>query len=406
MAYKILAAEQARHTVRRGFMVGITEKSRTAYIAGVAETPLGKVTDQTELSMVAIATLEALGEAGMSVKDIDAVFVNYMGEEGSIQVGEYLGIEARYGDSTDIGGGSFESFVHKAMIAIEAGEIEVALIAYASRQRSRKNRKLASEEDNYSIMGQFESPYYPLLPITHYALIAARHMHEFGTTPEQLAEVAVSARLWAQKNPKAWSRDPLSVDDVLGSRMIATPFHRDDICLRVDGGGAVIVTSAERARNAAKKPIRVLGAAHGHTQWNLSQAADFSHTAGIRTGRDAFAKAGITPSDVDFLQPYDNFTSSVIMQIEELGFCERGEGGPFVQEGHLRPGGKLPSSTMGGGLSYNHPGALGLLLLVEAVRQLRGECDERQVPDAKIGVAHGIGGVCNSSTSTVVMASD
>ena len=226
--------------------------TRKAYIAGVAETPLGKVVDQTELSMVALAAKEALAEAGMSVKDIDAVFVNYMGEEGSVQVGEYLGIEPRWGDSTDIGGGSFEAFVDHAVLAIEAGRIEVALIAYASRQRSRRNRQLAGADDSYSIWGQFETPFRPLMPITHYALIAARHMHEFGTTPEQLAEVAVSARHWARMNEKAWSRDSLTVSDVLDSPVIATPFHRHDICLRVDGGGALILTTPERARDAAK----------------------------------------------------------------------------------------------------------------------------------------------------------
>ena len=377
--------------------------TRKAYIAGVAETPLGKVVDQTELSMVALAAKEALAEAGMSVKDIDAVFVNYMGEEGSVQVGEYLGIEPRWGDSTDIGGGSFEAFVDHAVLAIEAGRIEVALIAYASRQRSRRNRQLAGADDSYSLWGQFETPFRPLMPITHYALIAARHMHEFGTTPEQLAEVAVSARRWARMNEKAWSRDSLTVSDVLDSPVIATPFHRHDICLRVDGGGALILTTPERARDAAKKAIPVLGAAHGHTAWNLSQLGDFTHSAGVRSGRNAFAQAGIRPDDVDVLEPYDNFTSSVIMQIEDLGFCARGEGGPFVEEGRLRPGGGLPASTMGGGLSYNHPGALGLLLLVEAVRQLRGEAGERQVPDARIAVAHGIGGVCNSSAATVVL---
>jgi acetyl-CoA acetyltransferase len=374
------------------------------YIAGVAETPLGKVTDQTELSMVMLAAKEALEEAGLGFSDVDAVFVNYMGEEGSIQVGEYLGIEARYGDSTDLGGGSFEAFIHHSMLAVAAGQCDVALIAYASRQRSRRNRKLTLERDTYSIAGQFEAPFRPFVPLTQYALIAARHMHEFGTTPEQLAEVAVTAREWARMNPKAWSREPLTVSDVLSSQIFVTPFHRHDICLRVDGGGALVVTDGAHARNARKRPVRVIGAAHGQTYWHLFQHGDFTHSAGVRSGYDAFAMAGITHDDVDLLEVYDNFTSSVILQIEDLGFCERGDGGPFVQEGRLRPGGSLPSLTMGGGLSYNHPGALGILLLVEAVRQLRGEAGERQVLDAKIGVAHGIGGISNSAAATVVLA--
>jgi acetyl-CoA acetyltransferase len=379
--------------------------SRPVYIAGVAETPLGKVPDHTELSMVALAAREALVEAGMTLRDVDGVFVDYMGEEGSVQVGEYLGIQPRIGDSSDLGGASFEAFVHHAMLAVEAGHCEVALITYASRQRSRRNRSMGLKIDD-SLAGQFEAPYGLPLAIGQYALIASRHMHEHGTTPEQLAEVAVTARTWAQLNPKAWSRDPLTVDDVLASPPISEPFHKLDCCLRTDGGGAVVVTTAERARDAAKRPIRVLGAAESHTQWHISQMPDLTVTCARESGREAFARAGITPDDVDVFEPYDTFTSSVILALEDLGFCAKGEGGAFVADGNLKPGGRLPSMTMGGGLSYCHPGALGILLLVEAVRQLRGEAGERQVPDAQIGVAHGIGGISNSVAATVVLARD
>ena len=375
------------------------------YIAGVAETPLGKVPDQTELSMVALAAREALAEAGMTLADVDGVFVNYMGEEGSVQVGEYLGVQPRYCDSSDLGGGSFEAFVHHAMLAVEAGHCEVALIAYASRQRSRRNRTMAVTVDD-SLAGQFEAPFGLPLAIGHYALIASRHMHVYGTTSEQLAEVAVSAREWARLNPKAWSRDPLTVDDVLASPPISEPFHKLDCCLRTDGGGAIVVTGADRAKDAAKRPVRVLGAAERHTHWHISQMPDWDFTCARESGREAFARAGITPGDVDFFEPYDNFTSSVILQLEDLGFCEKGEGGAFVAEGHLRPGGRLPSMTMGGGLSYCHPGALGILLLVEAVRQLRGEAGERQVDGAEVGVVHGIGGISNSVGATVVLGRD
>ncbi len=375
------------------------------YIAGVAETALGKVLDQTENSMVALAANEALAEAGMTLTDVDGLFVNYMGEEGSVQVGEYLGLQPRYADSSDMGGGSFEAFVHHAMLAVEAGHCDVALIAYASRQRSRRNRSMAVSVDD-SIAGQFEAPYGLPLAIGHYALIASRHMHEFGTTPEQLAEVAVSAREWAQMNPKAWSRDPLTVDDVLASRPISEPFHQLDCCLRTDGGGAIVVTHEARAKDAAKRPIRVLGAAESHTHWHISQMRELTTTCARESGREAFERAGITPADVDVFEPYDNFTSSVILELEDLGFCGKGEGGAFVADGHLRPGGSLPSMTMGGGLSYCHPGALGILLLVEAVRQLRGEAGERQVADAQIAVAHGIGGISNSVGATVVLGRD
>jgi acetyl-CoA acetyltransferase len=375
------------------------------YITGAAETALGKVLDQSELSMAAIAAREALAESGLSLSDVDALFTNYMGEEGSVQVGEYLGLQPRYCDSSDLGGGSFEAFVHHAMLAVEAGHCSVALIVYASRQRSRRNRSMAVTVDD-SLAGQFEAPFGLPLAIGHYALIASRHMHEFGTTPEQLAEVAVTAREWAQLNPKAWSRDPLTVDDVLASPMISSPFHKLDCCLRTDGGGAIVVTGADRAAGAAKRPVRVLGAAESHTHWHISQMPDWTHTCARESGREAFARAGITPADVDFFEPYDNFTSSVILELEDLGFCAKGEGGAFVADGHLKPGGRLPAMTMGGGLSYCHPGALGILLLVEAVRQLRGEAGERQVPNAEIGVAHGIGGISNSVGSTVVLARD
>jgi acetyl-CoA acetyltransferase len=375
------------------------------YIAGVAETALGKVLDQTEFSMVAHASREALAEAGLTLQDVDGLFTNYMGEEGSVQVGEYLGIQPRWAESSDLGGGSFEAFVHHAMLAVEAGHCDVALITYASRQRSRRNRSMAVAVDD-SIAGQFEAPYGLPLAIGHYALIASRHMHQYGTTPEQLAEVAVTAREWARMNPKAWSRDPLTVDDVLASAPISEPFRKLDCCLRTDGGGAVVVTGAARAKDAAKRPIRVLGAAESHTHWHMSQMRDLTVTCARESGRDAFARAGITPDDVDVFEPYDNFTSSVILELEDLGFCPKGEGGAFVADGHLKPGGTLPSMTMGGGLSYCHPGALGILLLVEAVRQLRGEAGERQVPGAEIGVAHGIGGISNSVGATVVLARD
>jgi acetyl-CoA acetyltransferase len=377
------------------------------YIAGVAETPLGEVPDQNELSMVALAAREALAEAGLRLRDVDGLFVNYMGEEGSVQVAEYLGVTPRISDSTDLGGAAFEAQVHHAMAAIASGFCEVALIAYASRQRSRRSRSLDPRPPpmGVPIMHQFEVPTGLPLPIGRYALIAARHMHQYGTTREQLAEIAVAARLWAQRNPKAWVRDPLTIADVLAAKPICEPLHRLDCCLVTDGGGAVVVTTAARARDAAKRAVRVLGAAESHTHWHISQMPDLTVSAGARSGAEAFAIAGITAADVDVFEPYDSFTITVLLALEDLGFCGKGEGGEFVASGALRPGGRLPAMTSGGGLSYNHPGALGLLLLVEAVRQLRGEAGERQVPDARIGVAHGVGGLF-STAGTVVLARD
>ncbi len=381
--------------------------SAPLYIAGVAETPLGEVKDHNELSMLALAAREALAEAGLRLRDVDGLFVNYMGEEGSVQVAEYLGITPRFSDSSDLGGAAFEAQVHHAMAAIQAGYCEVALIAYASRQRSRRSRSVAARAPamGVPIMYQFEDPHGLPLPIGRYALIPARHMHQYGTTREHLAEIAVAARMWAQKNPKAWVRDPLTIADVINARPIAEPLHRLDCCLVTDGGGAVVVTTAARARDAAKRAVRVIGAAESHTHWHISQMEDLTVSAGARTGAEAFGMAGIKPSDVDVLEPYDSFTITVLLALEDLGFCKKGEGGAFVASGALRPGGALPSLTSGGGLSYNHPGALGLLLMIEAVRQLRGEAGERQVPGAKIAVAHGVGGLF-STAGTVVMARD
>jgi len=377
------------------------------YIAGAAETPLGKVTDQTELSMAAWAARAALAEAGMTLRDVDSLFTNYMpyvgADNGASRVGEYLGVHPRYADCSDLGGAAFECFIHHAMLALTAGRCECALIVYASRQRSRRSRPRHPEADEYSLTGQFDRPYGLLTPISQYALMAARHMYQYGTTSEQLARVAVSARKWAALNPKAWSRQPLTVDDVLTSPLISDPLHQLDCCLVTDGGGAIVVTTASRARDASKKPVRILGLGEAHAEYHVAQIADLTVTPGVDSARQAFAMAGVTASDVDLFEPYDNFTSAVISQLEDCGFCSKGEGGSFIQDGHTEPGGSLPTSTMGGGLSYCHPGALGLLLLIEAVCQLRGEAGARQVPGANLAVAHGVGGPAFSTCATVVL---
>ncbi|HZS32328.1 MAG TPA: acetyl-CoA acetyltransferase [Methylomirabilota bacterium] len=382
-------------------------KGRAVYVAGVAESPLGKVPDHSELSMMAVAAREALAEAGLRLRDVDGLFVRYRSSEPlvepTVEFGEYVGIRPRYADSTDIGGGSFEAYVHHALAAVATGRCEVALLAHASRQRSRRSRSMLAPADDYTLSGQFEAPYGLPSPIGQYALIAARHMHEFGTTEEQLAEVAVAARQWAQLNPKAWERGPLTVADVLASEMVSSPLKRLDCCLITDGGAAVVVTTRERARDAVKRPVRVLGASESHSHWHIAQMPDLTASPGGASARDAFAMAGVRPQDVDLVEPYDNFTSTVIMHLEDLGFCQRGEGGPFVADGRLGPGGDLPAMTSGGGLSYNHPGMLGLLLLVEAVRQLRGEAGARQVPQARLGVVHGIGGISFGAAATVVL---
>ena len=371
------------------------------FVSGVAETPLGKVLDHSESSMAAIAAREALAEAGLTVKDVDGLFVNYMGEESSVQVGEYLGVQPRYADSSDLGGAAFDAFIHHAMLALEARRCDVALIVFASRQRTRRSRSRSLGNDG-SLNAQFEGAYGLAMPLGQFGLTAARYMHETGATSEHLAHVAVSARQWAALNPKAWSRDPLTVDEVLGSALVSDPLHKLDCCLILDGGGAVVLTRGDRAADADKRPVRVLGAGESHTHWNITQQRDVTRTAGVVSGREAFAMAGVMPADVDVFEPYDASTLHVLLALEDLGFCGRGEAGDFVAAGNTRPGGALPAQTSGGGLSYNHPGAFGVQLIVEAVRQLRGECGERQVPHAEVACVHGMGGLLSVGATVVL----
>jgi acetyl-CoA acetyltransferase len=227
-------------------------------------------------------------------------------------------------------------------------------------------------------------------------------MHEFGTTREQLAAVAVAARQWALMNPVAWEKKPLTIPEVLSARMISYPFTVRDICLVTDGGGAVIMTSAERARSLKKPPAYVLGCGQAITHANISSMPDLRVTGALASGRQAYAMAKLGPAEIDVLELYDAFTINPILFLEDLGFCKKGEGGAFVAGGRIAPGGALPVNTNGGGLSYCHPGMYGLLLLIEAARQLRGECGERQVADCEVALAHGNGGVL-SSQATVIL---
>jgi acetyl-CoA acetyltransferase len=355
--------------------------------------------------MIASAASDALDEAGLTFADVDGLFVNGPTYMPAVEVAEYLGVRPHYLDSTSVGGCSYQAFVNHAVAAILTGRCEVALIAYASLQRSRKSRGGVAGLGPGSLINSLELATGIHLPIGYFALQASRHMHLFGTKPEQLAEIAVAARRWAALNPKASLQTPLTVEDVLASPYLSEPIHRLEACLVSDGSAAIVLTGRDRARDAKKRPVRVIGAAEGMSHWLISQVRELETTSGRDTAARAFGEAGITPRNIDFLEPYDAFTISVLLAIEDLGFCAKGEGGSLVEGGRLGPGGALPAMTSGGGLSYCHPGELGLLLLVEAVRQLRGEAGARQVPDAKIGVAHGIGGA-NATAATVVLARD
>jgi acetyl-CoA acetyltransferase len=370
-----------------------------AAIVGTAESDLGEVGPGfTPLDLIGQATERALDDAGLEKKDVDGLFsASAYYSMATVSAGEYLGIRPRYSDATNMGGSSFVSHLLHAAAALEAGLCEVALVTYASTQRSGGGFRGLSEPPN-----PYETPYGPRYPVSMYALAASRHMHEFGTTRAQLAEVAVAAREWANLNPKAFLRDDLTVEDVLASRMVSSPLSILDCCLVTDGGGALLVTSAERAKDLRKPPVYLLGAGEAHWHRNISQMPDLTVTAAADSGRWAYEMAGVGPEDVDVAMLYDAFTINPILFLEDLGFCEKGEGGTFVEGGRIAPKGELAVNTNGGGLSYNHPGMYGLLLLIEAVRQLRGECGERQVEGATVALAHGNGGVFSSQVTAVL----
>ncbi|HXK24129.1 MAG TPA: acetyl-CoA acetyltransferase [Myxococcota bacterium] len=338
----------------------------------------------------------ALADAGIEKRAIDGYLCAGM-EGGAAEVvamAEYLGIDHRYVDGTMTGGSSFEFHVQHAAAAIRDGLCDTVLVSYGSDFLSRRGRTLGTggfRVGRVSGPDLYQAPF-GLSLVGGYALVAQRHRHEFGTTSEQLAEIAVGVREFAALNPGAMYREPIAVADVLASRVIADPLHLLDCCVVSDGGGAFIMTTAERARDLRRKPVRVLGAAGAQTHWNITQMPDYTTSAGAKCIPEAFARAGVRPSEVDTLQFYDSFTITVLVMLEDAGFCKKGEGGAWVQQGHLRRGGRHPLNTDGGGLSALHSGMRGIFLICEAVRQLRGEGGAAQVPDAKLALAVGSGG--------------
>ncbi|MCL6517009.1 acetyl-CoA acetyltransferase [Alicyclobacillus sp.] len=380
------------------------KSERVAAIAGVAESDLGETPGKTVLQLQAQAAKAALEDAGLTKDDVDAVFTaGNWAWSTTMMLAEYLGIRPRYTDGTNIGGSSFEAHVGHAVAGIRAGLFECALITYGSTQRSDRSRRRPMTGPQ--LTAQYELPYGLPTPVGAYALAAMRHMHQYGTTSEQLAEIAVATRKWAMMNEKAMMREPITIEDVLTSRWIAEPLHLLDCCLVTDGGGAVVVTSAEKARQIAKRPVWVLGHGETHTHNTIVNMPDLTVTGAVESGRRAFEMAGVRHEELDVVEIYDSFTITVLLTLEALGFCKPGEGGPFVSGQRTAPGGDFPMNTNGGGLSYCHPGMYGIFLLIEAVRQLRGECGSRQVKDAKLALVHGTGGVL-SSTATVILGRD
>lgn len=375
-------------------------------VVGVGEADrIGVVRDKSAVQMHAEAASNALAHANLELSDVDALFTCGIDFLPTLIVAEYLGISPKFSSSNSIGGSSFVAHVHEAVMAISAGACEVALITHGETRRSNRRRGVSTRpahDDPWFPDWQWERIYGVATPPAAYALAATRHMHTYGTTSEQLAEIAVATRHWASLNPRALNRDRITVADVLNSPLIAYPFHLLDCCLVTDAGGAVVLTSVERARGLGVPTVEVLGSSVAHTHHMISQMPDLTVTPAAISGPAAFAQAGLGPSDVDVAELYDSFTYTVLATLEDLGFCAKGEGGAFVSGQRTAPGGDFPLNTSGGGLSYTHPGMFGIFLLIEAVRQLRGECGPRQVADAEVALVNGMGGYLSSAATAVL----
>lgn len=375
-----------------------------AAIAGVATFGCGEAPGYTDMELLAISARQAVADAGLKMSDIDGLCTASAGATmWAMPVVEHLGIRPSYIDSTMVGGSSFIAHLLPAMHALESGQCNAVLVCYGSTQRTATfGRKEVGLSRKFLDPQPYEHPYEPMMPLSAYALAAARHMHQYGTTRRQLAEVAVAARQWAQKNPEAFMRGPLTIDDVLKARMVSDPLSVRDACLVTDGGGAYVLVRADRARDLPRKPVYVLG--NGTAVWNrqISSMHDLTVTAARDSGAAAYAMAGLAPKDIDVLELYDAFTINVLLFLEDLGFCKKGEAGAFVENGAIAPGGRLPVNTNGGGLSCVHPGMYGIFALIEGVRQLRGECGERQIAGAKTALAHGNGGTLSSQSTAIL----
>ena len=380
----------------------MNDLSAKVAIVGVDESDkIGSVPDKSAMQLHAEASRNALRNAGLDLKDVDGLFTAGI---QTTELGEYLGIQPVYTDCTSVGGSSFVIHVGHAVTAIANGLCNVALISHGESGRSRVGAppRAASAQ---SLSGQFEEPFGLPRPVGSYALACSRHMAQYGTTKEQLAEIAVATRAWAALNPKAMFREPITVQDVLNSRMICYPFNLLDCCLVTDAGGAVVLTSAERARDCRTTPIYVLGFGEGHDHAMISQMPDLTHGPARISGPRAFEMAGVSHDDIDVAEIYDSFTYTVLLTLEDLGFCAKGEGGAFVSGQRTAPGGDFPLNTSGGGLSYTHPGMFGIFTIIEGVRQLRHDYADqgtRQVSGAEVALVHGTGGVL-SATGTLIL---
>ncbi|HEY5014243.1 MAG TPA: acetyl-CoA acetyltransferase [Acidimicrobiia bacterium] len=376
---------------------------RRVAIVGAALSDIGRVDTKTPFELHYQAASRAIADAGLTKADIDGFGSSGMGVLAPVEVAEYLGLRPTWADGTGVGGSTWEFMVGHAAAAIAEGQAEVVVLVYGSTARADLKARRRGANLSFGARGpvQFDVPFGHSL-ISKYAMAARRHMHEYGTTIEQLAEIAVSSRYNASLNPEAYYQNLITIDDVQSARMMSDPLTKLHCCIRSDGGGAVVLTSEERARDLPKLPVWVLGTGETTDHTTMSEWEDFTVSPAVRSGKLAFERAGVGPSDIDLCQIYDAFTPMVLLTFEALGFCGKGEGGAFVEDGKMRVGGALPTNTDGGGLSHCHPGMRGMFLLVEAVRQLRREAHGRQVENASLCCVHGTGGWF-SSASTVIL---
>ncbi|MEV8143748.1 acetyl-CoA acetyltransferase [Specibacter sp. NPDC078709] len=370
-------------------------------LAGMGMAATSAPTHRDTLDVMADAALKAVADSGLGLKDIDGIFTaTAQVDLPTLALSEYLGITPRYLDSTVHGGASNLSHIHHAVAAIRDGKCEAALVVYGSTQRTML--KATGKRPAVASCPPVESLYNPLFPISSYALMAQRHMLEFGTTRDQLSAVAVAASRWGALNPAAQRREIITAADVTASAKISTPFHKLDCCLITDGAGAVVVTTAERAAKMDRSPVTVKGSSEYSSHEGMMAMKDLVRTGAAVSGLAAFGEAGLGPEDMDIAQVYDAFTINTILLLEDLGFCAKGTGGTFIQDGHTSPGGSLPTNTSGGGLAFSHPGMFGIYTVLEAMEQLRGRAGDRQVPGARRAVAHGIGGTMSAHTTLVL----
>jgi acetyl-CoA acetyltransferase len=383
-------------------------KNKVAIVAA-ADSEVGVVPQYSATQLYVRAAKLALADAGLTKDDVDGLITCVSWAEPYLyhaeMIAEYMQIFPRYCITAPSGGGTTLAVMHHAASAIMTGICNTVLITMADSQVSGLSRDKAIEAMATAGHPQFERPYGPPIP-AYYALLARAHEHAYGTSEAQRAAVAVACRKHASLNPAAQMRKPITVDDVLGSRMIADPLHLLDCSLVSDGGAAIIMTSAERARDFIKKPVYMLGVGEGHSHEHISQARSLTTSAAKEAGERAYTMAGLAPHDIDVAELYDCFTPVVIIELEDLGFCRKGEGGRFVEDGRIELGGELPVNTHGGLLSHCHPGHPGSMFhITEAVKQLRGECGPRQVDGAKLALVHGQGGIM-STHCTMILGSE